>query len=621
MPYTRARARIAALATCAAMLLCLSAAAAPAGAAVPGVVPDLTWGLSSADQQREGVALKDLGARWVRLHVQWRDAEPSKGVYDAAKFAEYDNAVTVARAAGARVLFMVYEAPAWASGSSSSNVPRDPADYAAFVRYMAQRYRGQAAAYEIWNEPGHPRFWSTGRNPVAYTKLLAAAYPAIKGADPQATVVLGGLSSYDYKFLDEVYAAGGRGSFDAVALHPYTDCGISPLTTWYDSAGKLFGYAFTGYREVRKRMLALGDDKPLWFTEMGWTTTSESCNTGAWTSGVSETAQADYLTKAWDTMAKDPYVQVAFWYNLRNEAGERDHVEGRWGLLHADFSPKPSAAAFKQAVTLYGGDAASRLPRRARLRRPPRAPTPTPAPSPRRSADGRGGRAPGRGLGVRPADAGHHGHGQGRQGRDLRRAAAWTARASRPTAPLPYGTHWRLPRRWATGAHTVSAVAADAAGHRSTSTVTVYNGPAPATTLKLAVVARTAVATGKVTGRRLGPGRRTAARRRRPQADPIGPDPQHRALPGPDRGAARDLDGPRPALRRRAGALELAGRPVPPARLRLRGAARPRSGCAGCASRSRRAAPRPPRWPRATRTAPRAGPRSGTRSIRRPPDS
>ena len=44
----------------------------------------------------------------------------------------------------------------------------------------------------------------------------------------------------------------------------------------------------------------------------------------------------------------------------------------------------------------------------------------------------------------------------------------------------PYGTRWRLPRRWATGAHTVSAVAADAAGHRSTSTVTVYNGPAPA---------------------------------------------------------------------------------------------------------------------------------------------
>ncbi len=504
MPYTRARARIAALATCAAMLLCVSAAAAPAGAAVPGVVPDLTWGLSSADQQREGVALKDLGARWVRLHVQWRDAEPSKGMYNATKFAEYDNAVAVARAAGARVLFMVYEAPAWASGSSSSNVPRDPADYAAFVRYMAQRYRGQAAAYEIWNEPGHPRFWSTGRNPVAYTNLLAAAYPAIKGADPQATVVLGGLSSYDYKFLDEVYAAGGRGSFDAVALHPYTDCGISPLTTWYDSAGKLFGYAFTGYREVRKRMLALGDDKPLWFTEMGWTTTSESCNTGAWTSGVSETAQADYLTKAWETMAKDPYVQVAFWYNLRNEVGERDHVEGRWGLLHADFSPKPSAAAFKQAVALYGGDAA-----------PPPAPAPSPSPAPAPSSTPTPAPSPDAPPTVAVVAPQNGASVSGLRTLDI----TATAKDDKGVASVelrvdgarvatdssaPYGTHWRLPRRWATGAHTVSAVAADGAGQRSTSTVTVYNGPAPATTLKLAVVARTAVATGKVTGRGSG---------------------------------------------------------------------------------------------------------------------
>ena len=500
MSYTAARAKIAILASFAAIWLCLSAA--PAGAAVPGVVPDLTWGLTPTEQAREGTALKELGARWVRLHVQWRDAEPVKGSYDPARFAEYDNAVKVARAAGAKVLFMIYEAPAWASGSSSSNVPRNPAEYAAFVRYMAQRYRGQASAYEIWNEPGHPRFWSTGRDPVAYTKLLAAAYPAIKGADPDATVLLGGLSSYDYKFLDDVYAAGGRGSFDAVALHPYTDCGISPLTTWYDSAGKLYGFAFPGYREVRKRMLALGDDKPLWFTEMGWTTTSESCNTGAWTSGVSEATQADYLTKAWDTMAKDPYVQVAFWYNLRNEVGERDHVEGRWGLLHDDFSPKPAAVAFQKAVAAYGGDAAP-APEPAPAPSPTPSPTPTPAPvvdtpptvsltSPAGDTSVAGLRA----LDIAATAKDDTGVASVEFGVDGARVATDTS--------APYRTSWKLPRRWAAGAHTVSAVAVDRAGQRATNTVTIYNGPVPTTTLKLAAGASATVAKGRVTGKTSG---------------------------------------------------------------------------------------------------------------------
>ena len=33
-------------------------------------------------------------------------------------------------------------------------------------------------------------------------------------------------------------------------------------------------YVFTGYREVRATMLAHGDDKPVWMTELGWNTQS-----------------------------------------------------------------------------------------------------------------------------------------------------------------------------------------------------------------------------------------------------------------------------------------------------------------------------------------------------------
>jgi len=195
-------------------------------------------------------------------------------------------------------------------------------------------------------------------------------------------------------------------------------------------------------------------------------------------------------------MAKDPYVQVAFWYNLRNEAGERDHVEGRWGLLHADFSPKPSAAAFQRAVAAYGGEAA-----------PAPAPAPAPSPAPAPAPD-----APPTVAVTAPADgssvAGSKSIAIAATAKDDTGLASVElrvdgARVATDTS-APYGTSFKLPRRWAAGVHAVSAVAVDRAGQRATSTVTIYNGPAPTTTLKLATRARTTVAEGRVTGKAAG---------------------------------------------------------------------------------------------------------------------
>jgi hypothetical protein len=350
--------------------------ATPARAAEPGIVPDMPWGTAAEEASTES-AIHDMGARWVRLPIRWSEAERQRGVYDKAKLAEYDRAVAASRRSGAKVLLMVYEAPAWSSGSASSNVPRDPADYARFMSFLAARYAGQVDAYEIWNEEGHSRFWSTGRDPVAYTALLKLAYRAVKAADANATVVLGGLSSYDYQFLDDVYAAGGKGYFDAVGLHPYTDCGIPPGTLWYDANGRLFGYAFLGYREVHRRMVELyGDDKPIWFTEFGWTTTTEKCGSGAWTSGVDEAQQAANLKRAFALLDQDDYVKVAIVYMLRNAANDHDDVETRFGILHHDFSPKPAYTAFK---AIASGAAAASTP----APEPTATPTPvTPAPSP-----------------------------------------------------------------------------------------------------------------------------------------------------------------------------------------------------------------------------------------------
>jgi len=211
---------------------------------------------------------------------------------------------------------------------------------------MAQRYAGRVSAYEIWNEEDEARWWTGAPNPAAYAQLLKATYPAVKAADPKATVVLGGLTGNDYPFLQGVYQAGGKGSFDAVGVHTDTACDIlSPYDFLRGADNRMIPDSFLAYREVRATMLANGDDVPIWMTELSWRTTGATCQEGAWAgqkaAGVTDEQQATYLNQAYHCLAQDPYVQVALWYPVQDEGTIVS------GLVRANGSRKPSFAAMQ----------------------------------------------------------------------------------------------------------------------------------------------------------------------------------------------------------------------------------------------------------------------------------
>ena len=115
----------------------------------------------------------------------------------------------------------------------------------------------------------------TARSPAAYAALLKAAYPAIKAADPDATVLVGGLVGNNFEFVERSTTNGAKGSFDGVGVHTDTACLTTDPREYYrEPSGRIGRYSFTGYREVRATMLAHGDDKPVWMTELGWPTLS-----------------------------------------------------------------------------------------------------------------------------------------------------------------------------------------------------------------------------------------------------------------------------------------------------------------------------------------------------------
>lgn len=290
-----------------------------------------------------------LGTHWVRMFVSWRALQPTRAGIDTTALSSYEQKLR-SLPAGSRLIVDVVGSPQWETGSADEHAPpANPQDYARFIGTLAQRFAGHISAYEIWNEEDAPAWWTGAPDPAAYVQLLKAAYPAVKAADPRATVVLGGLTGNDYQFVEGVYAAGGKGFFDAVGVHTDTACNkLSPYEFLRGADNRLITDSFLAYREVHAVMLANGDDKPIWMTELSWRTTGATCAEGAWAgktaAGVSEATQATYLRQAYHCLAQDPYVQVALWFPLQDEGPILS------GLVRAGGSHKPSFAAMRDYV-------------------------------------------------------------------------------------------------------------------------------------------------------------------------------------------------------------------------------------------------------------------------------
>jgi hypothetical protein len=246
-------------------------AAAPAGAAVPrdwlGVAADGPLIDAPASHAGEWPRIADSGATSVRIAFYWRDAQPlGPGTID---FAAYDASVLAAARNGLRVLPVVLGAPAWARTDDVAAPPRDPADYAAFLSSLVGRYGPGGSlwaehpglrarpirAWQIWNEPNLRGFWSQQPFAKGYVRLLKAARGALRAADPGARAILAGLPN-GWDALRQIYRAGGRRSFDAAAIHPYTA-----------RADRVGRYVLAARRVMRR----FGDRrKPIWVSEISW---------------------------------------------------------------------------------------------------------------------------------------------------------------------------------------------------------------------------------------------------------------------------------------------------------------------------------------------------------------
>jgi hypothetical protein len=184
------------------------------------------------------------------------------------------------------------------------------------------------AYWEVWNEENIALFWPDKPDAAEYLDLLKVTSEAIKSADPTAKVVLGGLANADSRYLQALYDLGGAPDFDVVSIHLYSypAHGVDPIMN-----------AVTSIRDL---MNTNGDStKPLWLTEIGW---SDAPN--AWGAPtVPQNEIAAFVTAVYSAPLP---ADLIFWYNFRNIFPNSTDVEHNFGLVNADFTPKPSFEAY-----------------------------------------------------------------------------------------------------------------------------------------------------------------------------------------------------------------------------------------------------------------------------------
>jgi Cellulase (glycosyl hydrolase family 5) len=346
----------------------LATAAFGSTAQLAGVQSHVLWGSVSTAQMDEQLnSVQESGASVMRVDVGWGSLQQSSAsTYESWYLAKLDLLVEGAQARGIKLLLTLQGTPCWASSAPESlkegcagawwergvqtYAPTNPATYATALAFLVKRYQQRVYAWEIWNEPNLAEFWKAAEPAAAYVALVKAAYPAAKAADPLTTIVAGAVSQSDYEFTEKLYADGIKGYFDAFSIHPYSE-NASPT-----AARSGVRYSFIdGVPKIREVMLANGDSSPLWITETGYST-STTRNGPAWTDGVSEAEQAQFIGEQARLIKKWPYVAVSIWYELEDEENNPSSLLSSYGLLHYGGAPKLGWGAFINAVASIQGE-------------------------------------------------------------------------------------------------------------------------------------------------------------------------------------------------------------------------------------------------------------------------
>ena len=220
--------------------------------------------------------------------------------------------VNLAKDHKAEVIYTFGRVPKWANNGKAQSVP--PAnleDWETFVRAIVRHAKGRISAWELWNEPNDPKFWTGDMQTLI--QMTERAYRIIKSEQPDAIVLTPSATWHEGMSAPQwfrLYFAAGGGKFaDVIAFHGYV--GLAPETLT---------------REIEHIRAVAGEysvEKPIWDTESSW---------GMDAKLEDPVSQAAFLARSYILHASEG-VHRFYWYAWDGSDGRSTVSKESWGTL------------------------------------------------------------------------------------------------------------------------------------------------------------------------------------------------------------------------------------------------------------------------------------------------
>ncbi len=294
------------------------------------ILEDYDKGDDLQDVALDFALVNELEIDTLRCSIGWDDYERVRGQYDFAWLEEF---VSLADQYGIKIRPYIAYTAEWAGRRGEddiywNNPPDMYRDWYAFVYQLALALSDHpnVLSYEIYNEENLGLWWDG--NQEQYKETLKEAAWAIRKADPDAQILLGGLAESDYDWLRSLTEDGYAQYYDILPFHAYPEPWSEPGVTVENFLDDEYYLYFVPQNN------RVGGEKPIWINEMGYATPP----------GRTEAQQANWWARAVSTFLAEPEIEHIGVYEIKDlkldVVAIGDKKNYYLGLTHRDRTKK-----------------------------------------------------------------------------------------------------------------------------------------------------------------------------------------------------------------------------------------------------------------------------------------
>ena len=292
----------------------------------------------TGDPAQDLFMLQAAGFRFIRQDFQWQLVEQAKGHYN---FDAYDQQTAGLARHGIRPLYILDYGNTLYEPERRVTTEAGRRAFAAFATAAVTRYKGRGVIWELWNEP-NGFGWLPQPNVDEYMALAKVVLPAIRAADPQATIIAPATESFGFPFLEACCRQGLLDMVDGVSVHPYRQS--NPETVVED---------YARLRALIARFTPARRTIPIISGEWGYST--------SWKQYSAE-RQGQYLPREF-LINLSQGIPLSIWYDWHNDSLNPADPESNFGTVTFEYKPKPAYQAMERLTTaLHGMRFRTRLP-------------------------------------------------------------------------------------------------------------------------------------------------------------------------------------------------------------------------------------------------------------------